>query len=192
MSALPKTVLYPSKFLSSPAAGFDGVYDWSWAEHCYGKTKISPMDFDGVVERNAHFLVYETKDVGKRIDDGQRITLRNLFMLGRFSIFYVWGKTRFDHGVFVSPMCEKPLEITRIGQAQKLVARWFEVASSDRYVYGTTPKAMRAEGVLEGLHQLADPLIEKHEKHAYDPEIDEWVAAYDREEQRQRELGRGL
>src|SRR5574343_364800 len=139
MSALPKTIYHPQKFLNSPASGFDGVYDWSWAEGCYGDTEISPMDFDGVVERKSHFLVYETKDVGKPIPGGQLITLRNLFMLGRFSIFYVWGKTRFDHGVFISPWHDKPVEVTKIGIARKVVARWFELADQGPHIGASIP-----------------------------------------------------
>ena len=64
---LPTTILYPEKFKQSLAAGFDGCFDWSWTDGCFGKTRIKPMDFDGVVERKGNLLVFESKDLGIKV-----------------------------------------------------------------------------------------------------------------------------
>lgn len=89
----PPTIRNPEAFDSSPAAGFDGIFDWRWTEGCFGATKIAPMDFDGVVERRCHYLVMETKDEGKAIPTGQLITLDNLATPRSFLVMKIWGKT---------------------------------------------------------------------------------------------------
>lgn len=55
-------------------------------------TKIKPMDFDAVVERKGHKLVFETKAPGTPLQVGQVITLTNEWKSGA-TIFHVEGKT---------------------------------------------------------------------------------------------------
>ena len=53
------------------------------------------MDIDAIVERNGHFLIFETKAPDKEIPLGQRITLRRLCKLGRgrIRIIILYGKS---------------------------------------------------------------------------------------------------
>ena len=55
-----------------------------------------PMDFDAVVERKGHFLVFETKDAGVPIKDGQRRTLTELITLPQFTVIILRGKREAD------------------------------------------------------------------------------------------------
>jgi hypothetical protein len=50
------------------------------------------MDFDGVVERKGNFLVFETKDSGVPVPEGQMITLKTLHALGCFTVMLIHGK----------------------------------------------------------------------------------------------------
>ena len=88
----PDTIKYPATFDKKRPAGFDGIFDWRWTEGCFGETKITPMDFDGVVERKGHYIVFETKDNGVEVPLGQQITLRNLQNPKTFCVMTIWGK----------------------------------------------------------------------------------------------------
>jgi|SRR3990167_182715 len=71
---------------------FDGEFDWDFLLPAFKETKISPMDFDAVVERRGKVLIFETKNVGQKIDIGQRITLTDQWRKGA-TIFHLSGKT---------------------------------------------------------------------------------------------------
>ena len=85
----------PNRFQQARPAGFDGVFDWDFLLPAFKGTKIEPMDIDAVVERKGKFLIFETKEPGKEISTGQRITLERLVLLGRgrIVVFVVYGKT---------------------------------------------------------------------------------------------------
>jgi hypothetical protein len=82
---------YPEAFDRSLPAGFDGVFEWDFLRGCFGPT-IMPMDFDAVVERKGNFLVFETKDAGVPIKDGQRRTLTELIKRPHFTVIILRGK----------------------------------------------------------------------------------------------------
>jgi hypothetical protein len=90
--SLPDTIKHPETFLNSPAAGYDGVFDWSWTQGALGIGRITPMDFDGVIERKGNFLLFETKGVGVPIPLGQMYTFESAFKLGCFTIIFIEGK----------------------------------------------------------------------------------------------------
>jgi hypothetical protein len=100
---MPSTIRHPAKFNAAKPAGFDGIFDWSWTDGCFGKTRISPMDFDGVVERNGHLLVFETKDVGKDVPQGQLITLEALWRRSGVTVFLIHGKARPEDATVWQP-----------------------------------------------------------------------------------------
>lgn len=83
---------YPDRFRQAKPAGFDGVFEWDFLRGAFGNT-IMPMDFDGVVERRGHFLVFETKAEGTPIPVGQKITLEALCKTNIFTVFILYGKT---------------------------------------------------------------------------------------------------
>lgn len=126
---LPATIYSPEMFLKSPSAGFDGVFDWSWTKDCFGETKITPMDFDGVVERRGNFLLFETKKPGKNIPTGQLITLQSAHKLGCFTIMIIQGKeTPEVIEVWYQNGTKKTYH--GINEAKRLVKKWFEHASA--------------------------------------------------------------
>jgi hypothetical protein len=89
------TIRFRNKFENSKPAGFDGEFDWDFLLPAFKGTKIEPMDFDCVVERRGHFLIFETKSKNKEVPLGQQITLKNLVILGegKVHVIILWGKT---------------------------------------------------------------------------------------------------
>lgn len=126
---LPSTIRHPETFRRAAPAGFDGVFDWSWTEGAFGETKITPMDLDGVVERRGQFLIFETKDVGVQIPQGQLITLQTMHQLGTFTVMIIHGKARPEISHCWYP--NSPLKTTLYGvdEARSFVARWYRWAN---------------------------------------------------------------
>lgn len=131
MSDLPATIRSPETFLAKPSAGFDGVFDWSWTEGCFGKTSITPMDFDGVVERKGNFLLFETKENGTPLPRGQEITLESALQTGHFTIVLIWGKTRPERFELWAPLSEKRRGFEGMEKAREVVSRWYEWADKN-------------------------------------------------------------
>lgn len=129
MSDLPDTIYNEEKFLSSPPAGFDGVFDWAWTDGCFGETKIKPMDIDGIVERHGRFLVFETKNPGVVIPKGQRITLRALVNTGVFTVMVIWGKGEIEEFCVVYPDGKKKEGNTE-EEARQVVKEWYQEADN--------------------------------------------------------------
>lgn len=131
------TVHYPEEFADSPAAGFDGLFDWDFLFPAFKGTKIQPMGLDAVVERRGKFLVFETKNKGVPIPLGQKITLEALVMKGDFTVIILRDK---DHknitGWEVWWLGRKTRTLKKEyqdGDSNDLinfVARWFEAASA--------------------------------------------------------------
>lgn len=89
MSDLPSTITHPEAFRRSIAPDFDGVFNWEWMRGIYPR-KVMPMDFDGVVELNGWFFIFETKDPGKAVPEGQKYTFKRLPEM--CIVFYIEGK----------------------------------------------------------------------------------------------------
>jgi hypothetical protein len=113
------------------------VFHWAWVIEALKmvkpNTKIQPMDFDGVVERGNNFLVFETKEVGKKISKAQQWTLERLIKAKSFCIMKVWGKTIpesyeiefYSKGILQYRRIDKGLE-----SARDYVAQWFRWADT--------------------------------------------------------------
>lgn len=82
---------YPDNFFKSVASDFDGVFEWGYLAGAFPRG-IMPMDWDGVVEINNNFLVFETKDVGKEVPGGQLMALKRATKVGPFIVVILWGK----------------------------------------------------------------------------------------------------
>lgn len=121
----PKTIRHPGAFLKSPPAGFDGVFDWSWTQGCFKDTRITPMDVDAIVERNGHFLVFETKADGVPIPVGQLLTLKALHKLGRFTIFLLWGKPLPAKAEIWKAASKEIYHVEGIDNLRDCVSKWF-------------------------------------------------------------------
>ena len=137
MNNLPDTINHPKAFNNSPAAGYDGLFDWSWTQGCFGGGKITPMDFDGVVERKGNFIVFETKDAGVPIPKGQEYTLRSAHGLGVFTVMLVHGKSAPEAVQLWCPpdfrngQVMKEFISVSVSQARGFVARWYEYADTN-------------------------------------------------------------
>lgn len=134
----PETIKYPKTFNNSLPANFDGVFDWSWTEGCFGDTKITPSDIDCIVERHGNFLLMETKDVDVPIPNGQMITLKALYKLGCFTIMLIWGKQSPEYFTVWYPpyVCEEPKEYIGVEKAREVVSRWYEFANKKLKIPG--------------------------------------------------------
>jgi len=86
------TINNPERFDQARPAGFDGVFEWDFLNGCFPR-RIMPMDFDAVIEIGNHFLVFETKEAGKPVPEGQKRTFTSLLANQAFTIFMVYGKT---------------------------------------------------------------------------------------------------
>jgi len=128
--SLPATINHPNGFLHSPAAGFDGVFDWSWTQGCFGQGRITPMDFDGVVERNGNFILFETKNLGVPIPKGQLITLEAAYRLGCFTIMLIHGKHQPEMiEIWYPPSIGGEKKQYRgVETAKRIVSKWYEYA----------------------------------------------------------------
>lgn len=73
-------------------ASYDGLFDWDFLKPAFGQTKIEPMDFDAVVERRGHVLIFETKGAGALLKQGPILTLTDQWRRGS-TVFHIEGKT---------------------------------------------------------------------------------------------------
>jgi hypothetical protein len=85
------TILHPERFNEAAPAGFDGVWDWDFLKGAFPRG-ITPMDIDGKVEVGGNFLLFETKDVGVPVKDGQADSLARLLRLGPITLIVIRGK----------------------------------------------------------------------------------------------------
>ena len=130
MNNLPDTIYNKEKFTSSPPAGYDGVFDWSWTQGCFGDTKITPMDIDGIVERHGHFIVFETKSVGVPVPKGQQITLDSLVKTKKFTVMIIWGKREPEEYKIIH--CNGEIENGfGVDSARQRVKDWYEYADNN-------------------------------------------------------------
>lgn len=129
--SLPHTIKHPEAFAHSPSAGNDGVFDWSWTEGCFGEGKITPMDFDGVVERKGNFILFETKNVGVPIPKGQLYTLQSAHKLGCFAIFLIYGKTSPESCEIWYPGSKATETVEGVDQIRAKVSAWYAYADKN-------------------------------------------------------------
>ena len=141
---LPNTIKHPDNFINSQWSidcpdcgkriGFDGVFPWGWIINelriVDNDTKITPTDFDCVIERHSHYLVIETKDVGKSIDKGQEIALKNLQHPKSFTVVKLWGKNHPEKMELVKNDGTTYYETDRECM-QRWIRRWFRMANND-------------------------------------------------------------
>lgn len=68
------------------------MWDWAIFDGCFGDTRVKPTDVDGLVERNGHFLLIETKgDSVGGLNRGQHITYKQAANLGRVTVLVLYG-----------------------------------------------------------------------------------------------------
>ena len=74
--------------MSALPAGFDGQFHWDYLKPAWQGTTIEPMDIDAMVERHGAFLLFETKEAGQALPQGQAIALATLARLPVFTIIH--------------------------------------------------------------------------------------------------------
>jgi len=87
-------IQHPKRFNEWLPASFDGVLAWDFLKPVL-PGRITPMDIDAVIERRGHVLLFESKDEGVPIKQGQLLTLETLLRQGggRNAIIFLAGKT---------------------------------------------------------------------------------------------------
>lgn len=134
---LPSTIKHPDTFQKSPSANFDGVFDWSWTGGCFGDGKITPMDFDGVIERKGNFLVMETKNLNVPVPQGQIFTLESAFKLNVFTVVFIQGKQKPEFAKawcqpgFSNGLVMKDFKPTDIKRMQVFLSSWYQFADKN-------------------------------------------------------------
>lgn len=129
--SLPSTIYNQDAFMRSPSAGNDGVFDWSWSHGCFGETRITPMDFDGVIERRGNFLLFETKNPGNAIPIGQEITLKSAHALGCFTVMVIHGKQLPEEIEVWYPNSQIKRQFQGVDAAKEQVKKWFAYANKN-------------------------------------------------------------
>jgi hypothetical protein len=142
---LPDTIKHPGSFIKSQwyiecsycgeIIGFDGVFPWGWiieaVKSVNPKSKIMPMDFDAVIERNSHYLVIETKDIGVDIEMGQLITLNNLKHPKSFTVMKIWGKEN-PVKMEINKQDGQIIIINNFEEMKNWVRRWYKMADKNK------------------------------------------------------------
>jgi hypothetical protein len=124
---LPETIYNREKFSQNLPLSFDGTFDWTWTQGCFGETKIKPTDIDAIVERKGNFLVFETKTPGIEVPQGQMILLNNLVKTGYFTVMIIWGKMNPEKFIVMFRNWKK--EYYGVEEAKNIVTKWFHWAN---------------------------------------------------------------
>lgn len=107
------------------------LWDWSILNGCFGETKIRVTDVDGMVERNARFLFFETKQSGITIPRGQMRAYENLMRRGGAVFFVVWGQPGHPEAVQVTTQHgTTPIQPCDLRGLRVLTNRWFRKADA--------------------------------------------------------------
>jgi hypothetical protein len=69
-----------------------GLFDWGMLDGCWGGTRISPTDVDGLAERRRHFLIFEGKGPDGYWSRGQDIALAALQRPRSFTVIRLRGE----------------------------------------------------------------------------------------------------
>jgi hypothetical protein len=177
MSSLPPTIKRPNGFNKSKPNGFDGVFDWRWItkgiQLIHPDTHITPMDFDGVVERCQQFLIVETKDCGVAVPSGQMHTLRALALERNKTVWVVWGKTRPEKMVWLRGRDATQDVTLNPALCKAYVAVWYRCANNS-YSPSVQQLLTQAEALMgEGdPFDESDPLEEEEAEVYYDEDGD--------------------
>lgn len=134
--------------IKNERAFMDGIWDWAILDGCFGDTRITPTDIDGLVERNGHFLIFECKSPGVPVRQGQEIMLNRAVETGFFTAMIVWGEKNKP---------EKLKVIGRMGNAEvdpcdkdlfrDYVKQWFKYANQQKQ--GIVPSPLLTRKVID-------------------------------------------
>ena len=120
------TINHRQRFESWLPALFDGEFDWDFLKPCFYDTKIMPMDFDAVVERRGHFLIFETKIDGKSISVGQSITLTEMWKKDT-TIIQIMGKEPKEISAYQTYFESEKNKSVKVGSKELIAGDAFDV-----------------------------------------------------------------
>ena len=119
--------------INNPALFCANLWDWACLDGCFGNTRISPMDIDGIVERHGKFLFIETKAPGVLIPAGQLILLEQLAQKEDFTVLIVYGcpgnPTEIWYWDGKQPILVKSATIEDL---RNIVKQWFQTVDTTR------------------------------------------------------------
>ena len=104
------------------------TWDWAVFSGCFGSSKMSVSDLDGIIERRGNFLVIETKLPGVPISMGQSILFSHLSEVPGFTVIVVWGNPGKAEKMMRWPDGGK-IDITT-EQLRDEVSKWYQYANS--------------------------------------------------------------
>lgn len=106
------------------------IWDWAILDGCFGNTKVSPTDIDGVVERNGYILVLETKLRNVPLPVAQERAFKALVQHNNATVIVVWGEQGRPEQlrVYSRMFPEGRDEAGGLDRLRQLVSRWFEKA----------------------------------------------------------------
>lgn len=112
--------------------GFDGIFHWGWLLDLLPR-KISPMDFDGVLEAGqGHYLIFETKDIKNELPQGQLYTLSRLHRAKSFTVMIVWGKTEPEQFTWIKrDGSQSGIFKQGVEEARRFVEKWISWAEEN-------------------------------------------------------------
>jgi hypothetical protein len=104
----------------------ENLWDWGFLSDCFGGSRISPTDLDGVVERKGHFLYLEAKSPGKDVPKGQQIMFDHLIADKRSTVLVIWGKPNLPERAQL--WGQEPFKADT-AKIQQVVAGWYAKAN---------------------------------------------------------------
>lgn len=157
------TIFSPQRFHEWPPAGYDGQFHWNFLFSAFPRG-IKPMDWDGVVETNYRWLVFETKEPGKDVPAGQRICLEHAVETGYFTVFLLFGKTPVDIQEFEiwfrnkDGLLEKRKKTGNSEEVLRYVRYWIHKYDNNRVVQINNDGKLNLETCDQCGHRL-EPLV---------------------------------
>jgi hypothetical protein len=103
-------------------------WDWIPYNECFAPTRIRITDVDGLVERNGHFLLVETKGNGVPIPTGQQILFNHLIEDKRWHVLIVWGET--DSPTQFQLWGKPAIYAADVAILKNVFRRWFAYANA--------------------------------------------------------------
>lgn len=105
------------------------IWDWSFLNDCFGETKIRVTDVDGLIERNGHFLLIETKMPKQEIPVGQAILFEKFAREERHHVLIVWG---YKNKPVAAQFWGRPVMDADEQSLKAIIRRWFKYANGPK------------------------------------------------------------
>lgn len=113
--------------IHSPDIYAANIWDWGFLDECFSPSKIKITDIDGLIERNGHFLLIETKMPDIEIPKGQSILFDALLKTRCFHVLIIWGyRNKPEHRMFWGYSRKVPATEQSI---KEIVKRWYTIAN---------------------------------------------------------------